>query len=115
MLNPHPVLSCYPAALRGTLVALGNHGGFSGAQLWRLDAPGGSFCLKAWPDDWRSRADLVWIHGLLGRAAILPWMPRVLAASEGASLVEQQGRLWEVLTWMPGAAEFAQAPSAARL
>ena len=47
----HEVLTHYPAMLRGTLTSLGNHGGFSGARLWRLDTAGGSYCLKAWPAD----------------------------------------------------------------
>jgi Ser/Thr protein kinase RdoA (MazF antagonist) len=115
MLSPHPVIARYPAALRGSLVPLGNHGGFSGAELWRLDAPGGEFCLKAWPADWRSADDLAWIHGLLRRTAVLSWMPRVLVTSDGASFVHDQGRLWDVTTWMPGVADFWQSPSTSRL
>lgn len=109
------VLSRFPAMLRGTLVFLGNHGGFSGALLWRLDAPGGSYCLKAWPVAWRSAQELAWIHGLMARASSLPWMPHALLTSDGASFIVHQGRLWELVTWMPGAADFAQAPSEARL
>ena len=46
------VLSQYPSVVaRGALTALGNRGGFSGARLWRMDGPAGSFCLRAWPPD----------------------------------------------------------------
>jgi len=115
MLAPQQVLAHYPAALRGSIVPLGNHGGFSGAELWRLDAPRGEFCLKAWPADWRSADDLAWIHDLLRHAGALPWLPRVLAASDGVTIVFDQGRLWDVTTWMPGVADFWHAPSATRL
>ncbi|MSQ93274.1 MAG: hypothetical protein EXR98_01815 [Gemmataceae bacterium] len=114
-LSAHEVLARYPAALGGTLTSLGNHGGFSGARLWRVDATAGSFCLKAWPTDARAPAELAWIHGLLLKAARLPWLPRVAPTCHGESFVSHQGRLWELQTWMPGVADFAKAPSAARL
>src|SRR5436309_13193512 len=98
----HDVLSHYPAALRGQLDFLGNHGGFSGAHLWRLSTSVGTFCLKAWPPDWRSADELAWIHSLMARAASCEWMPRILPASHGASFVELHGRLWEIATWMRG-------------
>jgi hypothetical protein len=100
---------------RGTLIYLGNHGGFSGSKLWRLDAPDRTYALKAWPADGRSPADLAWIHGLLMQARALPWLPCVQRTSDGATVVSAQGRLWELLTWMPGAADFWQTPSKARL
>jgi Ser/Thr protein kinase RdoA (MazF antagonist) len=112
---PHEVLSHYPAWLRGVLAFLGNHGGFSGAQLWRLDTCGGSYCLKAWPPDWRSPRELAWIHGLITQGSVLPWMSRVAPTSAGTTFVVFQDRLWELVTWMPGEADFSLAPSSARL
>jgi Ser/Thr protein kinase RdoA (MazF antagonist) len=111
----YEVLNHYPAGLRGTLVFLGTHGGFSGAHLWHLTAPAGIYCLKAWPPDWRAPADLAWIHSLMARAATLPWMPRIIPVSQGASYVDLHGRLWEIATWMPGRADFTQTPSRIRL
>ena len=111
----HDVLPRWQNVPRGTLVPLGNHGGFSGADLWRIDSPAGGFALKAWPADWRSPADLAWIHSLMIQAAALPWMPRVMRTADGATFVQSQGRLWEILTWMPGLADFTQSPSSARL
>src|SRR4051794_21781745 len=111
----HDVLRHYPALLHGTLDFLGNHGGFSGAHLWRLSTAAGTFCLKAWPPAWRSEHDLAWIHALMARAASCSWIPRILPSSAGGSFVAQHGRLWEMATWMPGHAQFSQAPSLARL
>ena len=109
------VLSRYPVSLRGRLESLGNHGGFSGARLWRVDAPAGVYCLKAWPADGRSAADLTWIHHLVAKASVLPFVPRVLAASDGATVVAHADRLWELASWLPGRAGFATAPSPRRL
>ncbi|MBI3821682.1 MAG: phosphotransferase, partial [Planctomycetes bacterium] len=114
-LAPLEVLSRYPAILQGPLTFLGNHGGFSGARLWRVDTPAGSSCLKAWPTDARTPQDLTWIHGLMARASRLPWLPRVMATSDGATFIVHQGRLWELTTWMPGVADFSAAPTPARL
>ena len=109
------VLHDYPPWLRGKLVFLGNHGGFSGARLWRLETSLASYCLKAWATDARSPTELRWIHDLLHRASRFAWMPRVVPTSGGATFVALQDRLWEITTWMPGSANFADAPSIPRL
>lgn len=109
------VLGHYTALPRGNLVFLGNHGGFSGAGLWRLETPAGSYCLKAWPKNWRSPRDLAWIHALMQQASAFPWMPRVMPASNGETFLAATGRLWDLTTWMPGVSDFSQKPSAARL
>lgn len=114
-LDARAVLSRYPQAVRGSITSLGSHGGFSGAQLWRIDTSFGSYCLKAWPAGWRSPTDLAWIHELMAQASAFPWMPRVLAATAGPTIVSHQGRLWELVTWMPGTADFSRFPSPARL
>jgi Ser/Thr protein kinase RdoA (MazF antagonist) len=109
------VLKQYPTLVGGTLVPLGNHGGFSGARLWRVETPVGNFALKAMPPDWRSGNDLQWIHGLMAQASVHAWMPRVIATNSGATFASADNRLWEVVTWMPGVADYRQAPSPARL
>ena len=111
------VLGEYPAVLaRGTRTALGNRGGFSGARLWRLDGPGGVFCLRAWPED--VGADHVdFVHRLLlaARAAGLDFVPAPLPTATGFRRVDAGGRLWELSDWLPGRADFAEGPSHARL
>lgn len=111
------VRSRYPAFCRqGTLAPLGNHGGFSGAALWRIDGAAGTLCLRAWPprDTWPR---LLFRHRLmtLARRSGLHFVPTIFTALDGASAVEHAGRLWELTEWLPGRADFHDCPSPARL
>lgn len=111
------VRSRYPAFCRqGTLTPLGNHGGFSGAALWRIDGLAGSFCLRAWPTH-ESWTRLLFRHRLmaLARQSGLQFVPTIFAALDGASAVEHAGRLWELTEWLPGRADFHEQPTSARL
>jgi Ser/Thr protein kinase RdoA (MazF antagonist) len=109
------VLNQYPYWVRGTLLPLAYSNGFSGARLWRLEDGTNAYCLKAWPTNGPSRERLSGIHQLLARSPDLPWMPRVVPTIHGATLVECQGRLWDMTTWMPGEADFTSIPSTTRL
>lgn len=107
----------YPAFCRqGTLTPLGNHGGFSGAALWRIDGPGGSLCLRAWPSH-ETWTRLLFRHRLmtLARQSGLLFVPTIFPALNGASAVEHAGRLWELTEWLPGRADYHEHPSFARL
>jgi Ser/Thr protein kinase RdoA (MazF antagonist) len=95
-----------------TLHPLGNHGGFSGAHLWRVEAAGASFCLRAWPTDDPTPERLRWLHGLMSPAA-LPFVPRIIPTGS-ATFTAHAGRLWELTTWLPGRADFRH-PQPARL
>jgi Ser/Thr protein kinase RdoA (MazF antagonist) len=107
----------YPSFCRqGTLTPLGNHGGFSGATLWRIDAPAGALCLRAGPphEIWPR---LLFRHRLMSQArqSGLAFVPTIVAAVDGATAVEQAGRLWELSEWLPGCSDFHRHPSMARL
>src|SRR5262245_26829622 len=108
---------CYPLFFRqGTLTALGNRGGFSGAALWRLDSPAGPLCLRAWPphETWPR---LLFRHRLMTQARQhgLHFVPAIVNTLNGATGVEHSGRLWELTEWLPGRADFHELPSPARL
>src|SRR5207248_9852036 len=108
------VLARYPAPLRsGPLVALGDHGGFSGASLWRI---GDALCLRASPP-LSAPSQLTHAHRLMlaARGDGLPFVPTVFAASDGATVVEHAGRLWELMGWMPGRASYHESPSPLKL
>ena len=105
------VLSHYSPPAR-SLRPLGNHGGFSGAALWRVETPAGDYCLKAYPPGESSAGRLNDIHALMTRArrAGLAFVPAACGPA-----VEYGGRVWELVTWMPGAADLDEPPSAARV
>jgi hypothetical protein len=65
------ILSRYPAVFHtANPISLGNRGGFSGASLWRVEAGGHSFCLRAWPSRQSDPARLDFLHGLMRSARI---------------------------------------------
>lgn len=43
---------------------LGNHGGMSGARLWRVSRGDQVWCLRQWPQGSLDEVRLAWIHGL---------------------------------------------------
>ena len=99
------VLTRFPAAPRGPITPLGNHGGFSGAELFRIGTGDATCCLRAWPSD--VTADrLVHIHALMRRAAAagLDFVPRIFPTTHGDAMVSAAGRQWELTTWMTGSA-----------
>src|SRR4051812_19905901 len=79
-------------------VPLGNRGGFSGARLWKLDGPLGSFCLRRWPAETTSVPRLTFIHRLVRQArdAGLTFVPVQVPAADGTTFVCWQGHLWEI-------------------
>src|SRR6478609_757012 len=99
-----------------SLHPLGNHGGFSGARLWRVEAGGAAFCLRAWPPGDPTPERLSWLHEPMAtaRTAGLAFVPAVLRAGAD-SFVAHAGRLWELTDWRPGRADFHQHPRPARL
>lgn len=112
----HAVLDHYPGPIRhAPLHFLGNHGGFSGAWIWRGEAVP-PFCLRAWPPG-TNLPYLRYVHGLMiqARAAALPFVPAIHKSTNGDSIVAHAGRLWEVTEWLPGVADFHANPSAVRL
>src|SRR5262245_46893236 len=94
---------------------LGNAGGFSGARLWRVEAFGGNYCLRLWPKD-GPRQRLAFIHRFMQQAAQgLPFVPRLCVSTRNRSRVIEQGRYWEMTSWMPGVADFRLNPTKQRL
>ena len=97
--------------------SLGNAGGFSGARFWRLASPAGPLCLRRWPREHPSPAQLVQIHALLEHVAAVGFsrVPVPRRTRRQASFVSYDGSLWELTPWLPGMADFAQRPSLERL
>ena len=114
---PLDVVQRYPALVECRLQFLGNRGGFSGARLWRAATSAGDFCVKAWPAGALTAERLSWIHRLLqtARTAGVDFVPQPLASAAGSSVVVHAGQLWDISTWLPGAADFHEHRSDTRL
>ncbi|HXD84932.1 MAG TPA: aminoglycoside phosphotransferase family protein [Urbifossiella sp.] len=72
-------------------------GGLSGAAVWRSDA----FALKMWPTSmpWERLAR---IHSWMDQAGHLAFVPKVMRTRAGSTIAEEDGRIWDLTTWMPG-------------
>ena len=92
-------------------------GGFSGARLWRLETPRGPLCLRRWPPGHPNSERLEFIQAVLwhvdqeGFHAI----PLPLETQHCHGYVLFDGHLWELTPWLPGAADYRQRPSRAKL
>jgi hypothetical protein len=62
------VLAQYASALQPLRSERLPSGGFSGAQLWRLETVAGPLCLRRWPAEHPSAQRLTLIHNVLRHA-----------------------------------------------
>jgi Ser/Thr protein kinase RdoA (MazF antagonist) len=111
------ILGPYPASVRPASEpeALGHAGGLSGSFFWRFPAGRGHLLAHAWPSDGPPRAVLEQIHGWLASAGDLGFVPVPIPARDGRTLHERGGRLWEVVPWLPGAADPVRPPALDRV
>lgn len=112
------ILQKYPADCQATAVeALGNCGGLSGAQFWRFVAPRGALGLRCWPIEHPTPERLAFIHAVLRHAASrgLDFLPLPIATCRRETVVEHEGRLWELTPWLSGAADYESFPTAGKL
>ena len=118
MLEPSYVLNSYPVAFRRSKIdPLGAAGGMSGAQFWRISGSQGLYVLRRWPGEHPTSEQLRFIHGVLGHAAHkgVSFLPLPIATTDGRTFVTYDGHLWELAPWLPGAADYGQAPSPEKL
>jgi Ser/Thr protein kinase RdoA (MazF antagonist) len=112
------ILSHYAAA--GPFVRiepLGNAGGMSGAQFWRLTTPRGTLVLRRWPMEHPTLERLRFIHAVLDHAARngVTYLPVPIATRDGRTFVDHGGFLWELAPWLAGDADYERSPSDAKL
>lgn len=90
--------------------------GFSGAAVFQVTASDESFCWKCWPQNQSARR-LSEQHRLLRDIAAqdLAIVPVPQCDVAGSSVVSESGRLWQLEAWMPGQADYWQAPHVERL
>ncbi len=99
------------------LAFLGAAGGFSGAQLWKLNASGEVWCLRGWPPGAIDPLRLNWIHAELSRIARAGFIgvPVAAATRDRTTWVAWDDRLWDLAPWLPGEANFDRDPTDQRL
>ena len=107
----------YPAAMRPTSppIALGNAGGFSGSDLWRVESAVGTLMLRAWPPGLHDRAHIDRVHRWLAGASQLPWLATPLPDRLGLTWQSAEGRIWEVAPFLAGSADLGRPPTEAHL
>lgn len=105
------VLARYPKDCRPRSVKdLGGAGGFSGAAFWRLETERGTLCLRRWPPQadpkWPER--LRFIHALLEHVVRRGFslVPAPIRTKQGESYVQKNSELWELISWLPGHADY---------
>lgn len=116
---PEPVREAFPELRTSRDVEFfGGAGGFSGALFWRVTtATGMRLCVRQWPREHPTEARLRLIHDSLIRVrrAGLECVPMPCPTADGETFCIVAGHFWEVTDWMPGTADFHQAPRRARL
>jgi homoserine kinase type II len=71
--------------------------------------------LRAWPEVGPGREHLEIVHEWLRTAADVGFLALPVAATDGRTVAEWDGRLWQVEPWMPGEPDLADPPSAAHV
>jgi Ser/Thr protein kinase RdoA (MazF antagonist) len=114
--NVSSVLQSFGIEPSSSLVTpLGNAGGFSGAQLWRVSHGQREYALRRWPSE-TAEARIRYIHALQEFAGMqLDIVPRLQRTTSSDTLLLYAGGGWELATWLPGTSDFHRAPSPQRL
>ena len=114
----YQVLTAYAAEFQPREVEfLGSAGGFSGALFWRLLAPRGLLCLRRWPSEHPSEAQLRFIQAVLRHAdqAGFHLVPVPYPCLDGRGYVVHGKHLWDLSPWMQGKADYHESPTEPRL
>lgn len=112
------VLGLYPGNLvRGDITSLGNAGGFSGAQLWRIEHGGKNYCLRRWPREHPSSERLLFIHRVLQHVVStgVQFVPTPHETLSGETFVRIGRHYWELTRWLAGEANYSRHPSETKL
>ena len=111
------VLSQYDLGHAAIVEPLGNAGGFSGSQLWKVKTVVGEFCLRRWPRPHPGPTELKMIHDVLQHVYVngchVVAVP--LKSKDGQTLIRSADHAWEVSQWVSGAADFSTNPNDQRL
>jgi homoserine kinase type II len=112
------VLRQYPGIFADARELQAAESGLSGANVWRLPrSPGEPLCLRRWPAEHPTIDRLRFIHAVLEhvKRCGVEFIPAPISTSAGATVVQHDGRLWELTPWLPGQADYLASPSPERL
>ena len=92
-------------------------GGFSGAVVLHLYCDEGEYCLRGWPATGLPTERILGLHRLLGFTfeAGVHHVAVPVRTESGSTLVEVDGRRWQLEPWLPGTADFWSQRSETRL
>ena len=96
-------------------IPLGNAGGVSGSDLWRVETLDGPLMLRAWPIDGPARERINQIHRWLVPLRRFAWVAAPLANLQGETVRDLAGRAWEITAFLPGRADLDQPPTRSHL
>ncbi|MDB4614120.1 aminoglycoside phosphotransferase family protein [bacterium] len=118
-MNPPPeILSTFSAKFRDLRFSgYQPEQGFSGARVVRLTGDVGQFCLRQWPARCPPVTRILALHQLL-RHVFNHGVKQVavpIVTTNEQTISEWRGRLWQLEPWMPGVADWNDAPSLVRL
>lgn len=105
--NVAAVIQHWPLPPPERIEPLGNAGGFSGAELWRLTIGPAQFCLRKWPAGTsRERVETITrvLRHVAGYEQPLSFVPIPLLSRDSRPFVAHEQRAWTLSPWMPGAA-----------
>ena len=97
-------------------------GGLSDSQVFQCASNAGDFCLRRWPRSRYTQERLSWIHHHIEiagqkvrRGDDRRILPRLLPTPNGPFCEPVPGEIWELTEWMPGSADYLEAPSDKKL
>ncbi len=108
----------YAACFRPeSIVPVDSSHSFSGAELFRIETPSGSFCLRGWPPNSLPLARIRGLHRLLQHLFVngMTQVAVPLRTITGMTTFEWENRLWHLEPWMPGVADFRRDPRPEKL
>jgi hypothetical protein len=89
--------------------------GFSGSRVFRVaDTQGRLYCLKRWNPQRTNVDRLSWIHRFHVAIEHLPFVAKLTRFDSGQTCIEGNAAVWELSTWLNGAADFNLQPTRTR-
>ncbi len=112
------ILQLYPEDCRPLTVAqVRSPLSFSGASLWKIEAPRGPLCLRLWPREHPTPERLEFLQAVLWHVNQEGFdrIPVPLETRHKHGFIRHAGHLWELSPWLPGQADYRAHPTRPRL